>query len=90
MPSPTVVNLSVHRNTRDQRRAKRQRKNLVNCARSLAREGDIAGWAMVVWNKDWDTRSEWEAAGTMPDNNMSEFVKRSIERRMSKEDAKDG
>lgn len=66
-----VTNLSVHRNTRDRRRAKRRQKDLIEDAKYAARMTPVmAGYAVVAWNVDgasvsWDVRDGEEH--TMPE-----------------------
>lgn len=85
----TIEKLSVHRNTCLQRKAKKARKDLMRAARDLANTMDIAGFAIVVWNKDWGHRTKWDAAKTMPGNVVPEFVKRAILRDAGRDDARD-
>lgn len=46
------VNLTVHKNTRDKRRARDNAEKLLWCAKAERKAGDLSGFALVTWNKD--------------------------------------
>lgn len=83
-----ILSLSVHRNTQQQRISKSVRDGLMRDARDLANTKDIAGYAIVVWTKDWDHRTLWESGKTMPGNVLPEFCKGAILREMMRDDAR--
>ncbi len=81
-----IVSLSVHRNTQQQRLSKSVRRDLVCDARDLANTKDIAGYAIVVWTKDWHHRTFWDSGKIMPSNVLPEFCKSAIQRDMGNVD----
>ena len=47
-----LVNLTVHRNTVEKRRRRRALDCLESFVRRERKEGDMAGFALVTWDKD--------------------------------------
>ncbi len=85
-----VVSLSVHRNNRVQREAKRIRSMLKNDVKTIAAMPNIAGYAVVVWDMNRGARVEWYTphGGVMPGSAMPEYVKVSLMREMVKVDTR--
>ena len=80
------VSLSVHRNTRDQRRRHQVSNNLVEFARDMAHRKEIDGFAIVTWDEGLGTNAAW-ICGKLPESCVPEFVKVSIQRRTGMNDA---
>lgn len=82
MPKP--VSLSVHRNNRAQREAKRVRQLLKGDMKLIAQTRGIAGYAIV----GWDSERTYKAAfytprkGPMPSSAMPDYVKNSLLREL--------
>ncbi len=53
------VSLTVHRNNRAQRRAKRTRGMLKDDVKALTALPNIAGYAVVAWDTERATRAQW-------------------------------
>ncbi len=53
------VSLSVHRNNRAQREAKRIRRMLKDDMKDLTAMPDIAGYAVVAWDTGRKSRAKW-------------------------------
>ena len=81
------VKLSVHRNNRAQKERQRVRNAFREDTKSIVR-GEIDGYAIVTWTKDWDGEAIWHCGGTMPGDVMPEFVKRVIQRATGIRDAR--
>ena len=88
MPKP--VSLSVHRNNRTQREAKRVRQFLKGDVKALASMKNIAGYAVVSWDGDRNYLANWYAPldGPMPGSSMPDFVKVSLLREIIKADTR--
>ncbi|MGI9489091.1 MAG: hypothetical protein ACR2RF_25040 [Geminicoccaceae bacterium] len=84
----SVVNLSVHKNTRERKEKRRVKNNLKSDMKFLL-SNDIAGYAIVTWNRDWDGEAVWCCDKTMPGDVMPQYVKRVLERCTGVKDAKD-
>lgn len=84
---PKTVNLSAHRNTLTQRKRREVRRDFLDSAKSQL-SGEIAGYAIVTWDKSWNGSAVWACNGTMPGDVMPEYVKRVIERCVGVSDAK--
>lgn len=73
-----VVNFTVHKNTRDQRKAHQLRKNLLKEARYCSQIEDIDGFAIVAFSKD-SALSSWEVkdgnAFSLPDRARTVLLK---------------
>lgn len=82
------VSLTVHRNTRDRRRRREASDALLKNAKHLAGPKDITGFALVTWYEDGSTTCAWRR-GDLPHNVIPEHVKRALERRFNKLDARD-
>ena len=71
------VSLSVHRNNRAQREAKRVRAMLKDDVKELAALPNIAGYAVVAWDAERKSRAKWftPRVGPVPLAVMPEHVK---------------
>lgn len=47
-----VVSLSVHRNTLERRRTKNNVNALRSCVHAEQQQGDLAGFALVTWDRE--------------------------------------
>lgn len=83
-----VVNLSVHRNTREKKKRREVSDALMRNAKNLAGPKDINGFSLVVWYGDGSTACSWRR-GMLPHNVIPEHTKRALERRFNKLDARD-
>ena len=82
------VSLSVHRNNRAQREAKRIRGMLKDDVKDIAAMPNIAGYAVVAWDAERGYRAGWYTPhdGPMPGSAMPEYVKVSLLRDIVKAD----
>lgn len=79
--------LTVHRNTRDRRRAKEVRKRLTQDAKDIRQLEGISGYAIVAWNSDCSSRCAWESTPpVMPGLVVPEFSKKILERAIAQSD----
>ena len=85
------VSLSVHRNNRAQREAKRIRSALKVDAKTLASWPGLAGYAVVVWDHDRNSKAEWfvPGSGPIPASVMPEHVKITLLRLIAQRDTRD-
>ena len=85
-----VVSLSVHRNNRAQREAKRIRSMLKNDVKTIAAIPNIAGYAVVAWDMNRHASVNWYTphGGVMPGSAMPEYVKVSLMREIVKVDTR--
>lgn len=68
--------LTIHKNTRVQRRAKDLRKQLMATANSIKKLENISGFSMVVWDSDLSfTDCGWSAGDSMPGLMVPELSK---------------
>lgn len=84
-----VVSLSVHRNTREQRRRHEVSRDFVTDAKRLAREKGLDGYVMVAWNGSGDSLSAWSWSKTVPRERIQEFTRAAIAKQMTKFDAEE-
>ena len=84
------VSLSVHRNNRAQREAKRIRTMLKGDVKEIASMPNIAGYAVVAWDTERGYRADWYTPrdGPMPNSAMPEYVKVSLLRDIVKADTR--
>jgi hypothetical protein len=84
------VSLSVHRNNRAQREAKRTRSMLKDDVKTIAAMPNIAGYAVVAWDKDRGYDANWFAPhdGRIPSGAMPEYVKVCLLREITKSDTR--
>lgn len=70
-----VISLTVHRNTRDKRRRKAIRSDLLKMAKEMDDDAQMEGFFMVAWKKDrsYRVRSS-DPEGVIGLNNMPGFV----------------
>lgn len=79
--------LTVHKNTRDQRRAKDIRREFMSDAKSLKSMEGISGYSIVVWNKDCSAGCAWYSTPpVMPGLVVPEFTKKILERQIGQND----
>jgi hypothetical protein len=85
-----TVSLTVHRNNRKQREAKRIRAMLKDDVKHLAAMPNIAGYAVVAWDAERGYRADWYTPhdGPMPGTAMPEYVKVSLLRDIVKADTR--
>lgn len=70
-----VVYLTIHRNTRDKRRRKAVRVNLLKMAREIDDDATAEGFFMVAWKKDRGYRIRLsDPEGVVGLNNLPGFV----------------
>lgn len=76
--------LTVHKNTKKQREAKRTRSNLLQDAKALSKLENISGYAVVVWNEDCTADCAWVSTPpVMPGLVVPEFTKQILQRRIN-------
>ncbi len=81
-----IINLTVHKNTRDQRRARWKRKDLEHAAKRQGRDTVMLdGYCLVTWDKNGDSDVDWQS-GHMRSSNLAEYVKTTIQRAIGKRD----
>lgn len=59
-------NLTVHKNTRDQRKRKQMAADLVTNAKEIARHTHVVGYAIIAWDKDFGHSVIYKTGGTLP------------------------
>lgn len=80
--------LTVHKNTKEQRDAKKVRCDLMQDANKLKQHPGISGYAIVVWNKDCMADCSWQStAPVMPGLVVPEFSKQILKRVINQNDA---
>lgn len=84
-----IVSLSVHRNTRDQKRRHEVSKDFVLDARRLAREKGLDGYMMVAWNHEEDTLAAWSWSKTVPRERLQAFTRAAISKQMTRFDVEE-
>ena len=85
-----VSDLSVHRNTRNQRRARHFRKQLVEDAKSAGVLDGLSGYAVVTWDDRWSYRCFWNKVDRkFPTSILPEYVKKCLEREFTRLDIQD-
>ena len=73
--------LTVHKNTKVQRKAKELRKDIVADAKSLSQLKNITGYAIIVWNDELTADCTWKSKDSrMPTQCMPEFAKMTLTR----------
>ena len=75
-----IPNLSVHRNTRDERRRRNMRKELIAAAKRASEMEGIVGYAIVAWDEQWGYRAGYQWPGTTPSVIVPRFVKGCLDR----------
>ena len=63
MKRSNIVSLSVHKNNMDQRRSRKARNSLKRNIKGLSTIADIAGYSIVVWDKDGNYQTAWQTYG---------------------------
>jgi len=82
-----AVNLTVHRNTVAKRRRRLAVENLESAVRHERKQGDMAGYALVTWDKDLKaSASFWQSDG-LTGALVPEFAKVQLLRKIGKVDA---
>ena len=84
------VSLSVHRNNRAQREAKRIRAMLKDDVKAIAAMPNIAGYAVVAWDTERGNRSDFYTPrdGPMPSSAMPDYVRVALLREIIKADTR--
>lgn len=75
------VSLTVHRNTREQRRRKDLRDHLMESARRVARRSDLNGFALVGWTDTHGVVASWDV-GSVPGHCTPDFVRAGLRAKM--------
>ena len=83
-----IVNLSVHKNTLAQRKAKYTRSRMKEDTRDMMATRDLNGYAIVAWDKQGECRVSWSMGDTDP-MTMPDKVRNAIIRVQVKRDLKD-
>lgn len=78
--------LTIHKNTKEQRRSKALRFDLKKSAGSLAQLKDISGYAIVVWTDEHTTNCEYSVPQALPSSVLPEFAKQILAREMQRQD----
>ena len=82
------VNLTVHRNTVEKRRRREALDGLESCIRHERKENDIAGFALVTWDKNLLASAMFHSAGTkLTGALIPEFAKAQLARKIGDLDA---
>ncbi len=83
-----TVSLTVHRNNRDQRERKRVRTMFRDDVKKISAIPDIAGYAVVAWDKDRGYQANWYTPkdGPMPGAAMPDFIRFSLQKEITKAD----
>ena len=82
-----VIELTVHRNTRQRRQFREVRSQLRSAANRLP--AGTVGYALVTWDCNTRTKSKWDTGRTMPGDVVPEFIKRVMVRTIAMDDARD-
>lgn len=81
------ISLTVHRNTKVQRRRKELRDEVRADAGRLSRD-DIAGYVLVVFKEDGDCLAEWDLDDIpTPYGSLGDIVKAILDRKIAMVDA---
>lgn len=72
------VSLSVHKNTMGQRERHRIAHALKDHIRHYISGKAIAGYAIVVWDSNWNAEAYWDTGRLMPSGVLPEFTKECI------------
>lgn len=80
------INLTVHRNTREQRRCRETTRCLVADVRSATERKDVDGFVLVTWNKDIEASCAW-MRGEVPQRALPDFVRGVLQSKFSMDDA---
>lgn len=82
------VNLTVHRNTVEKRRRRRALDDLEACVRHERKANDIAGFALVTWDKNLKASAMFHADGTnLTGALVPDFAKAQLARKIGDIDA---
>lgn len=81
-----IKSLSVHKNTKEQRRRKELRSELIDAAKYSVKDSGISGYCIVVWDKNNSYEAYWES-GHLPGDLVGEYVKNAVNRKISIMDA---
>lgn len=81
-----VVNLSVHRNNRDQRRRRAAARDLVSDVRDVTKGKDIDGFVLVTWDGEGTALCSWKR-GRMPQRALPDYVRGVMQSKFSMDDA---
>lgn len=83
------VNLSVHKNNREQRARKHRRDDMLQSAKRAARDiGEIDGYVVGAWDKDGTAIAKWDTQ-RVPGSLVGEMAKRVVERTITNMDVDD-
>ena len=79
---PNVVRLSVHRNTREQRRLHAVSDDMRRAVAAHTHKKHVEGYALVSWNTDGEITTSWDA-GEIKMNLLPHYVATSLQREIS-------
>lgn len=78
--------LTIHKNTKEQRRSKALRFDLKKGAAKASQLKNISGYAIVVWNDEHITDCGYSIPIALPSSVLPEFVKQILAREMQRQD----
>lgn len=84
------IHLSVHRNSRSDRERRHISDSLRDVARVATKDKQIAGYAIVVWDEQWNANAYWETGKNMPAIIVPDFTKEIIQATMMRMAADEG
>lgn len=84
-----VTKLSVHRNTRERRRRHEARDALRSRVRDITRNTEMAGFALLVWEKDRSARTFWDVGDLFPGRLLPEMARSALQADITKLDVSD-
>lgn len=70
-----VERFTVHKNTADKRKKREQSLQMIEDAKLIARDKQVAGYAIVAWTKDFESSTCYETGGTIPQFMVPDFAK---------------
>lgn len=75
MKKSGIVNLSVHRNTKESRARKTVARQMIRAAREINEDKQIKGYVIVAWTDEYDGRADWHLEGVESSRSTPERVK---------------
>ena len=80
------VNLTVHRNTLEQRRARQVSRDLVSDAKALAAIQGLSGFVILAWDDEWVSHASWDQ-GSLPSGLLPVLAREILSRHLGVRDA---